>query len=98
MASRLIDTLSYTHLEEALANKELANVVRKILVDSGKFTAREIVVLAARFGLHDRGSGDGMFEIADMLNCTGERVRQIELKALRKLRHPRFAKRLKEFL
>lgn len=48
-------------------------------------TPREIKVLEYRFGLND-GQSYSLEEIADMLNCTRERIRQIEAKALRKLR------------
>ncbi|MBI3323977.1 MAG: RNA polymerase sigma factor RpoD [Candidatus Omnitrophica bacterium] len=58
---------------------------------------REQQVLLLRFGLHD-GSPRTLEEVGQMFNVTRERVRQIEAKALRKLRHPTRSRRLRNFL
>ena len=60
-------------------------------------TDRERQVLLLRFGLHD-GSPRTLEEVGRMFNVTRERVRQIEAKALRKLRHPTRSRRLRNFL
>ena len=58
---------------------------------------RERQVLLLRFGLQD-GSPRTLEEVGQMFNVTRERVRQIEAKALRKLRHPTRSRRLRNFL
>ncbi len=71
--------------------KEQLNEVLKTL------TAREAKVLALRFGLED-GHPHTLEEVGSEFGVTRERIRQIEAKALRKLRHPSRSKRLKDFL
>ena len=60
-------------------------------------TAREEKVLRLRFGLVD-GRQRTLEEVGQEFNVTRERIRQIEAKALRKLRHPSRSKKLKDFL
>ncbi len=60
-------------------------------------TEREKKILALRFGIHD-GSTRTLEEVGSVFKVTRERVRQIEAKALRKLRHPSRSRRLKSFL
>ncbi len=60
-------------------------------------TAREREVLTLRFGLAD-GKDRTLEEVGKYFNFTRERARQIEAKALRKLRHPARSKKLKDFL
>ena len=60
-------------------------------------TPREAMVLRLRFGLVD-GRQRTLEEVGREFNVTRERIRQIESKALRKLRHPSRSKRLKDFL
>ena len=60
-------------------------------------TPREEKVLRLRFGLGD-GRSRTLEEVGKEFNVTRERIRQIEAKALRKLRHPSRSKRLKDFL
>ena len=60
-------------------------------------TAREAKVLRLRYGLDD-GKARTLEEVGKEFNVTRERIRQIEAKALRKLRHPSRSKRLKDFL
>ena len=60
-------------------------------------TYRERRVLSLRFGLED-GRARTLEEVGREFNVTRERIRQIEAKALRKLRHPSRSKKLKDFL
>jgi RNA polymerase primary sigma factor len=60
-------------------------------------TPREEMVLKLRFGLED-GRTRTLEEVGKQFNVTRERIRQIEAKALRKLRHPSRSKKLKDFL
>lgn len=63
----------------------------------GTLTPREKKVLMLRFGLND-GKNRTLEEVGKNFNVTRERIRQIEAKALRKLRHPSRSKKLKDFL
>ncbi len=60
-------------------------------------TTREAMVLRLRFGLED-GRARTLEEVGREFNVTRERIRQIEAKALRKLRHPSRSKKLKDYL
>ncbi|MEG2931703.1 MAG: sigma-70 family RNA polymerase sigma factor, partial [Ruthenibacterium sp.] len=60
-------------------------------------TPREEKVLRLRFGLED-GRPRTLEEVGKEFNVTRERIRQIEAKALRKLRHPSRSKKLRDFL
>ena len=60
-------------------------------------TDREQRVLRLRFGLDD-GHDRTLEEVGKEFNVTRERIRQIEAKALRKLRHPSRSRRLKDYL
>ena len=71
--------------------KEQLNEVLSTLTD------REAKVLRLRFGLED-GRSRTLEEVGKEFNVTRERIRQIEAKALRKLRHPSRSKKLKDFL
>ena len=63
----------------------------------GTLTEREQKVLRLRFGLDD-GRARTLEEVGKEFNVTRERIRQIEAKALRKLRHPSRSKKLKDYL
>lgn len=63
----------------------------------GTLTEREQKVLTLRFGLED-GRARTLEEVGKEFNVTRERIRQIEAKALRKLKHPTRSKRLKDFV
>ena len=63
----------------------------------GTLTDREAKVLRLRFGLDD-GRPRTLEEVGQRFQVTRERIRQIEAKALRKLRHPTRSKKLKDFL
>ncbi|MBE6904137.1 MAG: RNA polymerase sigma factor RpoD [Ruminococcaceae bacterium] len=73
-----------------LLKEELADVLATL-------TPREAKVLSLRFGLED-GRMRTLEEVGKEFEVTRERIRQIEAKALRKLRHPSRSKRLKDFL
>ena len=73
-----------------MLKEELAEVL-------GTLTEREEKVLRLRFGLDD-GTPRTLEEVGTMFGVTRERIRQIEAKALRKLRHPSRSRRLKDFL
>ena len=73
-----------------LLREELADVLKTL-------TSREEKVLKLRFGLED-GRMRTLEEVGREFEVTRERIRQIEAKALRKLRHPSRSKRLKDFL
>ena len=60
-------------------------------------TDREEKVLRLRFGLED-GRSRTLEEVGQMFNVTRERIRQIEAKALRKLRHPNRSNKVKDFI
>ena len=60
-------------------------------------TKREAKVLALRFGIND-GSPRTLEEVGKKFHVTRERVRQIEAKALRKMRHPTRSRKLQGFL
>ena len=63
-----------------------------------KLTKREKLVLTLRFGLDDDGVGRTLEEVGKQLGVTRERIRQIEAKALRKLRNPKTGRALRDFL
>ena len=74
----------------SMLREELANALESL-------TERERQVVKLRFGLED-GRARTLEEVGREFNVTRERIRQIEAKALRKLRHPSRSKRLKDFL
>ena len=76
----------------------LHGLLREDLEDVMKsLTEREKTVLKLRFGLDD-GHPRTLEEVGKVYNVTRERIRQIEAKALRKLKHPTRAKKLREYL
>ena len=75
---------------EVLLHEQLMNVINQL-------TEREQKVLKLRFGLED-GKPRTLEEVGQEFNVTRERIRQIEAKALRKLRHPSRSKQLKDYL
>ena len=82
----------------APADAALHTLLREQLSDVlSTLTPREEKVLRLRFGLED-GRSRTLEEVGKEFNVTRERIRQIEAKALRKLRHPSRSKRLKDFL
>lgn len=86
--------------EDASEPSEAASftLLKEQLVDVlGTLTPREERVLKLRFGIED-GRTRTLEEVGKEFNVTRERIRQIEAKALRKLRHPSRSKKLKDFL
>ena len=81
-------------IEDKVLKTTLAEELNEVL---DTLTEREKEVLELRFGLHD-GRLRTLEEIGKKFKLTRERIRQIEGKALRKLRHPSRSKKLKEFL
>ncbi len=84
-ASEPAEAASFTLLKE-----QLVDVLSTL-------TPREATVLKLRFGIED-GRARTLEEVGKEFNVTRERIRQIEAKALRKLRHPSRSKKLKDFL
>lgn len=85
------DALAPADAASMMLLKEQLNEVLKTL------TLREAKVLSLRFGLED-GHPRTLEEVGSEFGVTRERIRQIEAKALRKLRHPSRSKKLKDFL
>jgi RNA polymerase primary sigma factor len=79
---------------EAASHQLLKEQVEDVL---GSLTSRERKVLILRFGLDD-GRARTLEEVGREFGVTRERIRQIEAKALRKLRHPSRSKKLKDYL
>jgi len=79
---------------EAVVRRDLAEQTRKVLAT---LTPREEKVLRMRFGIGEKADHT-LEEVGQDFEVTRERIRQIEAKALRKLRHPSRSKRLKTFL
>jgi len=77
------------------ASRELLREQMRDLLDS--LSPRERGVLELRFGLRD-GQGRTLEEVGQIFGVTRERVRQIEANALRKLRHPKSSRKLRDYL
>ena len=95
-----------SHLGDFIEDKNAASPVESVIGNNLKdqtvnvlksLTPREELVLRMRFGVGD-GSEHTLEEVGRSFNVTRERIRQIESKALRKLRHPSRASKLKPFL
>ncbi len=78
---------------DATSNAMLAEALKEIL---DTLTEREADVLRMRFGMYD-GRSHTLEEVGQIFGVTRERIRQIENKAIRKLRHPSRAKKIKDF-
>ncbi len=78
---------------DATSNAMLAEALKEIL---DTLTEREADVLRMRFGMYD-GRTHTLEEVGQIFGVTRERIRQIENKAIRKLRHPSRARRIKDF-
>ena len=80
--------------EEYATNELLKDEISNVLLT---LTEREEKVIRLRFGLED-GKSRTLEEVGQMFGVTRERIRQIEAKALRKLRHPSRSRKLKDYL
>ena len=78
---------------DATSNAMLAEALKEIL---DTLTEREADVLRMRFGMYD-GRTHTLEEVGQIFGVTRERIRQIENKAIRKLRHPSRAKKIRDF-
>ena len=78
------------YTENEILKEEIDDVLKSL-------QQREQEVLRLRFGLKD-GTCHTLEEVGKKFNVTRERIRQIEAKALRKLRHPSRAKKLRDFM
>ncbi|KGO98059.1 RNA polymerase sigma factor RpoD [Novilysobacter defluvii] len=95
--SHLGDFIEDTNAEspvETTTNINLSETVRDVL---GGLTPREAKVLRMRFGI-DMNTDHTLEEVGKQFDVTRERIRQIEAKALRKLRHPSRSEQLRSFL
>jgi RNA polymerase primary sigma factor len=95
-----------SHLGDFIEDRQVLSPIDAVLVSNlqdqtrrvlKSLTPREEQVLKMRFGVGD-GSEHTLEEVGRSFNVTRERIRQIESKALRKLRHPSRAKKLRPFL
>ena len=80
--------------EEYATNEMLKDEINDVLLT---LTEREEKVIRLRFGLDD-GKSKTLEEVGQLFGVTRERIRQIEAKALRKLRHPSRSKKLKDYI
>ena len=80
--------------EDYATNELLKQEIGEVLLT---LTEREEKVIKLRFGLED-GKSRTLEEVGQMFGVTRERIRQIEAKALRKLRHPSRSRKLKDYM
>ncbi len=89
-----IEDKSAVNPQDAILNANLAENTRKVL---GTLSPREEQVLKMRFGI-GKGGNHTLEEVGQDFEVTRERIRQIEAKALRKLKHPSRSRKLRSFL
>ncbi|HEY7546825.1 MAG TPA: RNA polymerase sigma factor RpoD [Blastocatellia bacterium] len=90
-----IEDKSITNPADAVISSNLREITEEVLKS---LTPREEKVIKMRFGLGPNGSEHTLEEVGQHFAVTRERIRQIEAKALRKLRHPSRSRKLKAFL
>src|ERR1041385_8658851 len=90
-----IEDKTITNPADAVNNTNLREITEEVLKT---LTPREEKVIKMRFGLEAGGSEHTLEEVGQHFAVTRERIRQIEAKALRKLRHPSRSHRLRAFL
>ena len=90
-----IEDTSIPNPEEVIARRMLRQKILEVL---DTLSPKEKEVIIYRFGLNDDGVEYTLEQVGKMFNVTRERIRQIENKAIKKLRHPMRAKYLKDFL
>ncbi|KPK90948.1 MAG: hypothetical protein AMJ94_08130 [Deltaproteobacteria bacterium SM23_61] len=88
-----IEDKTTLHAMEAMTNMDLSRRAREVL---SSLTPREEKVLRMRFGIDEEGEHT-LEEVGENFSVTRERIRQIETKALRKLRHPSRSRLLRAF-
>jgi RNA polymerase primary sigma factor len=88
-----IEDKTTVHAMEAMTNMDLSKRARQAL---SSLTPREEKVLRMRFGIDEEGEHT-LEEVGENFSVTRERIRQIETKALRKLRHPSRSRLLRAF-
>ncbi|PSF35812.1 RNA polymerase sigma factor, RpoD/SigA family [Aphanothece hegewaldii CCALA 016] len=95
--TNLIDLLESAEIEpeEKLLAENLQEQIQSLL---GELTTKEREVIELRFGLLENGESSSLAACAAKFGISRERVRQIEIKALKKLRHPRLRNQVKHFL
>jgi RNA polymerase primary sigma factor len=91
----LIEDKSTASPSEKVINANLRDVAGDVLQT---LSPREEKVIRLRFGLDNEGRERTLEEVGEDFQVTRERIRQIEVKALRKLRHPSRARVLKNFI
>ena len=92
--SDFIEDVTQRSFEKNMVNESLKATLQDVLND---LHDREERVLKLRFGIED-GIPKTLEEVGQIFNVTRERIRQIEAKALEKLRQPKRSKKLKDFL
>ena len=90
-----IEDKTITNPADAVITSNLREITEEVLKS---LTPREEKVIKMRFGLGPNGSEHTLEEVGQHFAVTRERIRQIEAKALRKLRHPSRSRKLKAFL
>ena len=105
MLTRVRNAMSVGHPAVAMPNSKLKVEIARILKEEGFIAGYEVVdgaspahkVLRMRFGI-DMNTDHTLEEVGKQFDVTRERIRQIEAKALRKLRHPSRSDQLRSFL
>ena len=81
--------------EMVAIKRDLQRLIGKILENLGP---RERDIIKQRFGLDNKAEDKTLEEVGELFNVTRERIRQIEGKALKKLRHPDIVRQLRDFV
>ncbi len=89
------NNLQIDNSDNDLFNTNLENTFESLFET---LTPREAEVLKLRYGMSETGSEKTLNEVGEILGVTRERVRQIEAKALKKLRHPSRSKKLRDYM
>lgn len=97
MIEHRTETMTLPDPMDIAHSDNVSSIVQSLIKNNNVLSPRESAVLTMRFGIGD-GLDHRLDEIAEALSITRARVRQIESKALRKLRHPMYSERLRECL
>jgi len=95
--SELVDFIPDSSLANPVEETDRELLREQMHAVLGQLSDREREVLSQRFGLRD-GESHTLEEVGRAFGVTRERIRQIEAKALRKLRHPTRSRRLRDYL